>query len=122
MSVRVSGTSEEVNRIINTRNGKVKGDIRYSHNGNCYGAFEGIPYAEPPVGERRFLRPIPIQPWAENKVLDVSNPTNIHCMQPDMPPNIPGNGTEDCLYLWVYSPAICRKNIKGNRNISLKTF
>jgi carboxylesterase type B len=72
-----------------------------------------LPYAEPPIGERRFLRPEPIMPLDANKVLDVSNTSYIHCMQPDVPPNVPGEGTEDCLYLWVYSPSICKKDIKG---------
>ena len=89
------------------------GDIRYSYNGNCYGAFEGLPYAEPPIGERRFLRPQPIMPSAAKDILDVSSPSNIHCMQPDSPFDVPGVGSEDCLYLWVYSPSVCKKDIKG---------
>ena len=72
-----------------------------------------MPYAEPPIGERRFLRPEPIRQLEANKVLDVSNSSSIHCVQPDGPINVPGEGSEDCLYLWVYSPSICKKNIKG---------
>ena len=60
------GDYNELKTIIDTQNGKLKGDIRYSHNGNCYGAFEGLPYAEPPVGNRRFLRPEPIMPLYKN--------------------------------------------------------
>ncbi len=45
--------------IVETRYGKVEG---YSNNG-IHG-FRGIPFAAPPVGERRWLPPEPPEPWA----------------------------------------------------------
>ena len=107
--------------IIDTRNGKVRGDIRNTSTDNCYGAFEGIPYAEPPIGNHRFLRPRPKQSWTKNEILDVSEEKIVYCIQPDGSKYHPNIGTEDCLYLWVYSPASCKRNdpgihIQPNRN------
>lgn len=41
---------------VSTRFGTLKGDDR-----GWYIAFEGIPYGEPPVGDRRFEPPMPFQ-------------------------------------------------------------
>jgi para-nitrobenzyl esterase len=62
--------------------------------------WRGIPYAAPPVGERRWRRPEP--PAQHSEILDA---TTFHpvCAQ--------GGGTrgsEDCLYLNVYVPASAR--------------
>ena len=70
-----------------------------------------MPYAEPPIGKNRFLRPEKIRSWPKDEILDASNPSEIHCMQPD--DGQTESQTEDCLYLWVYSPAICNSNTKG---------
>ena len=45
--------------IVETRYGKVEG---YSSNG--IQGFRGIPFAAPPVGERRWMPPEPPEPWA----------------------------------------------------------
>ena len=46
--------------VITTDAGKVKGvvgsDGRIAH-------FRGVPYAAPPVGERRWQPPAPVEPW-----------------------------------------------------------
>lgn len=34
--------------------GEIKGHFKFSENGKKFEAFEGIPYAKPPVGELRF--------------------------------------------------------------------
>ena len=43
---------------VTTSSGAVRGAARERHL-----AFLGIPYASPPVGARRFLAPLPVQPW-----------------------------------------------------------
>ena len=40
-----------------------------------------IPFAEPPVGARRFLPPAPAQPWWDSGVLDASISQSIGCVQ-----------------------------------------
>ncbi|MFD0319259.1 carboxylesterase/lipase family protein [Streptomyces flavalbus] len=65
--------------------------------------FQGIPYAAPPTGERRWREPQPVHPWTTP--LDARTPRSA-CAQPtDQPISIPGGGSEDCLYLNVTTPA-----------------
>lgn len=81
--------------LIMTEQGPVQG-VR---EGDVF-VWRGIPYAAPPVGERRWRRPEP--PLQHTAILDA---TTFHpvCAQ--------GGGTrgsEDCLYLNVYVPASAR--------------
>ena len=71
-------------------------------------AFLGVPYAAPPVGERRWRAPQPVQAWA-----GVRDATRIgaDCTQAIGRRAILGGGggivvgSEDCLYLNIYAPA-----------------
>lgn len=70
-------------------------------------AFLGLPYAEPPVGKRRFVPPVPISPWQQR--FSATAFPNI-CLQDD-PGRLfganPMNVTsEDCLYLNVFTPSV----------------
>ncbi|VEN50981.1 unnamed protein product [Callosobruchus maculatus] len=59
--------------------GSVEGEWRTSFDGRRYAAFEGIPYAKPPIGDLRFAEPQPIEPW-----IDTWNATRIYkCPQID---------------------------------------
>ncbi|MDB4989578.1 MAG: hypothetical protein JWN04_4756 [Myxococcaceae bacterium] len=63
--------------------------------------FLGIPYAEPPVGARRFLPPKPIANWEGTKQafgLGASCPQSASAL------SAPGTYDEDCLTLNVYGP------------------
>ena len=64
--------------------------------------FLSIPYAEPPVGERRFAAPLPKEPWGEEEVYNATYFRDI-CIQAGED-SYPFPMSEDCLYLNVYAP------------------
>jgi para-nitrobenzyl esterase len=70
-------------------------------------SFKGIPYAEPPVGNRRWTAPIAAAGWKGER--DASR-FGANCIQPPWPPKIIyndglSNFSEDCLFLNVWTPA-----------------
>lgn len=71
-------------------------------------AWRGIPFAAPPLGNLRWASPSPPTPW--NNILETTT-FKSECLQAD--PWYGGNysGSEDCLYLNVYTtPASVAKN------------
>lgn len=70
--------------------------------------FLGIPYAAPPVGERRWQAPAPLERWTGERNADVMG----------QPCSAPAGGdgprfvNEDCLYLNVYRPLGARATTK----------
>ncbi|MED5020580.1 carboxylesterase/lipase family protein [Paenibacillus chibensis] len=89
--------------IIRTRNGLLQG-IRQQG----VRAWKGIPYAEPPIGKRRFRRPVPAQSWTGIREAAAAGP-----LAPQ--PVDPAGGvfglkrgdiqqSEDCLYLNIWAP------------------
>lgn len=52
--VLVCSSKSDDEPMVSTSLGKIKGHYRVSHEGNKYEAYEGIPYALPPTGLRRF--------------------------------------------------------------------
>ena len=84
----------------NTRLGEIRG-VRSA--GVLH--FRGIRYAQPPVGERRFLAPLASPPWTGLR--DATQFPN-RCTQPEMGVVAePGQPTsEDCLFLNIVTPAV----------------
>jgi len=70
-------------------------------------AFRGIPFARPPVGERRFRRPEPPDPWPGVRDASAFGPSAPQMkLQLDFLPGMDvGAQSEDCLYLNVFAPA-----------------
>jgi carboxylesterase type B len=86
---------------VKLTSGQIGGKKLLSRGGRDFYSFEGIPYAQPPVGELRFELPVPVAPWE-----GVLNTTHIRdvCIQWELDDEIAGS--EDCLFLNVYSPKL----------------
>lgn len=84
---------------VNTQLGSIIGKSE-----NDIQMFLGIPYAKPPVGERRFRAPEPHGSWSGT--LDAASLGN-RAMQPENPMGPPSAEaySEDCLTVDIYTPA-----------------
>lgn len=80
--------------IVHTKSGQIKG---YEREGIV--EYLGIPYAKPPVGELRFKRSLPIEPW--EGVFDAKEygAESIQLDEGEL------KGSEDCLTLNIWKPA-----------------
>jgi para-nitrobenzyl esterase len=83
--------------VVSTESGAVRGTVATDHR-----TFSGIPYAAPPVGDRRWRAPVPPHPWPS--VRDATRPGS-SCLQMGGPTGSSVVGSEDCLYLNVTTPA-----------------
>lgn len=99
---------------MTTRSGQVQGIRLWSGLISRYFAFKGIPYAEPPVGNLRFRNPLPTRGWS-----GVLNGTEHRstCTQGPLLGIIGDGGSEDCLFLNVYTPQIV-----GNRAVMVNNM
>lgn len=78
------------------------GRHRTTHSGRHMKAFMGVPYALPPLGELRFKPPVEQPGWAGERLAVKDAPI---CMQRDpFRRDLNIEGSEDCLYLNVYTP------------------
>ncbi|MGF1583179.1 MAG: carboxylesterase/lipase family protein [Gemmataceae bacterium] len=70
--------------------------------------FRGIPFAKPPIGDLRFKPPEPVDPW--DGELDCSRFQPACAQNPDpldyMWGEVLAPGSEDCLYLNVWTPSL----------------
>ena len=88
--------------IVKTASGQLRGVA--TPNGSA--KFLGIPYAQPPVGDLRWLEPLPVKPWSG--VRD-ANAFGAACVQwadaeGDWNWSFAKAGNEDCLYLNIVTP------------------
>lgn len=96
------------NPVLKIEGGKVKGVVLNTT--DCI-VYKGIPFAAPPVGELRWKRPQPVEPWEGVKIADsfgnaavqaAHNPKDgnygTEFFETDAP------FSEDCLYLNVWTP------------------
>ncbi|XP_021201298.3 esterase FE4 isoform X1 [Helicoverpa armigera] len=87
--------------LVKTAQGELKGV--FCSDVENYVAFKGIPYAKPPLGELRFKAPEPPEPW--QGVRDASQHGPV-CPQFNERMNRVEAGSEDCLYLNVYTKTL----------------
>ncbi|CAG2174870.1 unnamed protein product [Oppiella nova] len=93
-------TDDNLIITVRTKNGLINGRTD-TFDGKHYNQFLGIPYAEPPTGDLRFKKPVPIKPWSEH--LEVSQ-WPAPCYQSYSKNFRNTNFSEDCLYLNVWAP------------------
>ncbi|XP_055858595.1 juvenile hormone esterase-like [Episyrphus balteatus] len=88
---------------VTLKQGRVVGGTDTLPNGNSYYFFKGIPYAEPPIGKLRFKAPVPLKSFSAPEI-ECTKEGNI-CFHRD---RFTGKylGSEDCLFLNVYTPKI----------------
>ncbi|KAI6203650.1 Carboxylic ester hydrolase [Aphelenchoides besseyi] len=86
-------------RVVKTQIGDVQGKTFDFGNGRVASSYLGIPYAQPPIGDLRFKKPLPAKKWTGvRKCTEFAthcyyrNPT--HQLRP----------SEDCLFLNVFVP------------------
>lgn len=92
------GAGGEDGLVVATDSGPVRGALV-----DGVRAFRGIPFAAPPVGERRWQAPEPPAPWTEP--LDATEP-GAKCPQADLLTGVfDETASEDCLTLEVWTPA-----------------
>lgn len=98
------------NEIISVQTpvGEIKGceeELTFMDKTAKVNKFLGIPYAEPPVGDLRFQKPVSIGKFSIP--IEALTPGNA-CLQPEFDQDPDGFITysEDCLYLNVYTPSL----------------
>ncbi|KAJ3666604.1 hypothetical protein Zmor_002040 [Zophobas morio] len=98
--------------LVKTPLGEILGDHKISFEGRTFSAFEGIPFAKPPIGERRFEEPEPVDPWS-----GTWNATSLfQCAQSNSIQLFETPGDEDCLYINVFVP---RENPNPDENLDV---
>jgi para-nitrobenzyl esterase len=80
--------------IVAVKTGRIRGGV--TTDGGA--VFKGIPFAQPPVGDRRWQEPLPAKAWAGVREAKTFGPT---CVQGG---ELGKESSEDCLYLNVWTP------------------
>ncbi|KAJ8922685.1 hypothetical protein NQ315_007717 [Exocentrus adspersus] len=95
-----SGQSDDEYPVVEIENGQVRGRSSYTVGENRrYFSFQGIPFAEPPLGQLRFRAPVKISNWTG--ILNATEDRSFCVQQSD-----PVIGSEDCLFINVYTPSL----------------
>ncbi|XP_048270688.1 venom carboxylesterase-6 [Bombus terrestris] len=102
--VNFSWQNEQAPRV-KTSLGDIRGYYKISRHGRKYEAYEGIPYAQPPIGNLRFKPPQPVQEWINELPAVEKGPVCTQYVVLSTPQNRDKvTGCEDCLYMNIYVP------------------
>ncbi|CAG7822764.1 unnamed protein product [Allacma fusca] len=89
--------------VVTISTGKLKGIVAKSREGWEYFEYLGIPYAKAPVGSLRFEPPHYPENWTG---IRNANRQPSECMQFELMVTARTVGSEDCLYLNVFTPIV----------------
>ncbi|XP_013395779.1 carboxylesterase 1C [Lingula anatina] len=94
------GMNDSPKPQVTTKNGEIQGIVE-TVQGQPVNLFLGIPFADPPVGSLRFMKPQPVSNWT-----GIRNTTayGAVCMQEEMLISHGTQMSEDCLTLNVFVP------------------
>ena len=95
---------EQQSPITSTQYGLVLGREK-----NGVRLFKGIPYAEAPVGDRRFKRPVSPASWDDIRDATRFGPAAPQLPSGGMTDSVSVNWDEDCLFLNVCTPGVDHK-------------
>lgn len=105
----ISGHVHAQTAWLNTSLGQING-LTYNILGNDVDIFLGIPYARPPLEERRFAPPIPAGAWGTGNSSVILNATKYSPACPQQQTVNPDRDldrfSEDCLYLNIFVPKV----------------
>ena len=93
--------------VVKTQRGSLRGQVAEDVH-----VFRGVPFAQPPIGELRWRRPQPHEPWPGVRDAVEFGPISIQPPRPAAGPfaGIMGHSqeltSEDCLYLNVWTPGL----------------
>ncbi|OQR70991.1 acetylcholinesterase-like [Tropilaelaps mercedesae] len=85
--------------MLTTVTGKMLG-VEEFVNGKTIHSYQGVPYAEPPTGQRRFMKPIPLMPMPGVFNATRSPPLCMRASQIEL------HMSEDCLYINIWIPSV----------------
>jgi carboxylesterase type B len=95
---------EVPSREVQISDGRLLGRRLILHDERPVDAFQGIPFAEAPLGELRFKKPIPPKPWEGIRLASKFARRGIQKDFIFTERFVRGPCSEDCLYLNVFSP------------------
>lgn len=93
--------SETTHQIVTTQSGQLMGKAK-----DGAWLFCGVPYAAPPIGERRFKAAAPVEPWDDVRDATRFSPAAPQIPSGGMTDSAPVRWSEDCLYLNVCTPGL----------------
>nr|AFL37259.1 esterase [Lygus lineolaris] len=101
--------------VVTTTLGTLKGLTLKTISGRPFHAFQGVPYAKPPVGKHRFKQSIPGDRWTGIYNATRASEMCIQKVTSFLLPNSPIDifGSEDCLYLNIFTPKLPSEGADG---------
>lgn len=91
--------------LLTIKDGQLEGTVMTTRKNVSYHAFLKIPFAEPPIGYRRFQAPVPNRNWTG--IWDATQYGPM-CMQNKKHFNV----SEDCLHLNVFTKNLGSTSLK----------
>ncbi|XP_059470573.1 esterase E4-like [Neocloeon triangulifer] len=96
---------QETNPKVAIRQGTLVGKFMTSRLNNRFSAFQGIPFAAPPIGNFRFRDPVNHRGWKGERMAQEEGSVCLQLMRGQI------MGSEDCLFLNVYTPNVTASNL-----------